>query len=71
MFSNLKITRMITITIRTWTRLPVLGMLGMTRGPKKPRSHRTNRMTMIVLSIRFLLFRYVLDAVTFDGHARL
>jgi hypothetical protein len=54
--NSLRITRMTAITIRVWIQLPVFGKLGLIFAPKKPNSHRINRITMIVHNMRFLLF---------------
>jgi hypothetical protein len=50
-----KMTRITTMTIRTWIQPPVRGNLGLMLPPKKPSSHRINRITMIVHNMRFLL----------------
>ena len=48
-------TSMTTITIRIWIQLPVRGKLELIFRPKKPSSHRINRITMMVHNMRFLL----------------
>ena len=48
--------RMTAMTIRTWIQLPVFGKLGLMFEPKKPRSHRITRITIIVHNMSFLLF---------------
>jgi hypothetical protein len=52
--------RMTATTIRTWIQLPVRGKLELSLPPKKPSSHRMNRITMIVHNMRFLLLNDVL-----------
>jgi len=47
--------RMTAITSSVWIQLPVFGKLGLMLPPKKPSSHRINRITMIVHNMRFLL----------------
>jgi hypothetical protein len=53
--NKFKMTRMTTITSKTCRKLPVFGMLGMNLGPKKPSSHKMNRITMMVHNMRVLL----------------
>ena len=50
-----KTTRMTTITSRVWTALPERGKLENIFGPKYPTNHRTSRITIIKLSMKFLL----------------
>jgi hypothetical protein len=47
------------ITIKACIQPPVAGKLGITERPKKPRSHRMIKMTMIVHNIRFLLLNFL------------
>jgi hypothetical protein len=49
--------RITAITIRVWIQPPVRGNLGLMRPPKKPSSHRTIRMTIIVPNIIFSLVK--------------
>jgi hypothetical protein len=50
-------TRMTAMTIRIWIQPPVFGNRGLMFPPKKPSSHRTNRITMMVHNMRFLLMK--------------
>jgi hypothetical protein len=54
--------RMTAMTTRIWIQLPVSGKLELTLRPKKPSSHRMNRITMIVHNMRFLLLNALLEA---------
>jgi hypothetical protein len=55
---------MTAITIRTWIQLPVRGNLGLMFLPKKPSSHRINRIMIIVHNMRFLLLNVrLLEAI--------
>jgi hypothetical protein len=53
-------TRITAMTIRIWIQPPVCGKLELTLRPKKPSSHRINRITMIVHNMRFLLMNDLL-----------
>jgi hypothetical protein len=53
--NRLRITRMITMTSRTWTALPERGMPEKTFGPKNPSNQRMSRITIIVYNIGKLL----------------
>lgn len=46
---------MIAITMSVWIQLPVRGKFGLMFRPKKPSSHRTTRMMMMVQIMRFYL----------------
>jgi hypothetical protein len=54
--ARFKMMRMTAITSSVWTILPERGILGKTFGPKYPSSHRTSRITIIRVSMIFLLF---------------
>ena len=61
------------MTIKMWIRLPERGMRGLNLGPKNPNSHKTSRMTMIQVSMRFLPWNDLPSAViggyiTGDAH---
>jgi len=47
--------RMMAIMIRTWIQFPVRGKRELTFRPKKPSSHSTTRITMIVHNMGLLL----------------
>jgi len=51
------------MTIKMWIRLPERGMRGLNLGPKNPNSHKTSRMTMIQVSMRFLPWNDLPSAV--------
>ena len=55
------------MTIRTWIQLPVCGKLGLMFRPKKPSSHRINRITTIVHNMRFLLLSDSLSMMILHG----
>jgi hypothetical protein len=57
-----KITSMTAITIRIWIQPPVSGNLELILRPKKPSSHKMNRITMMVHNMGFLLLNDLLDA---------
>jgi hypothetical protein len=54
--NTLKITRMTTITSRVWMILPLRGKPEKTVGPKYPSNHSMSRITIIQVSMKFLLF---------------
>jgi hypothetical protein len=51
---------MTAITSSVWIQPPVCGKLGLILRPKKPSSHRINRIMMIVHNMRFLLLNDLL-----------
>ena len=53
--NSLKTIRMTAITSSVWTTLPVRGKPEKIFGPKYPSSHSTSRITIIQVSMRFLL----------------
>ena len=70
--NRLKTIRMTAITSRAWTTLPVRGKLDDILGPKYPSNHRTSKIMIIQVSMKFLLLGICsithLTTSTFQAH---
>ena len=55
----LKTIRMRAMTSNVWITLPLRGIPEYRDGPKYPRSHSMSRITMIQVSMRFLLYKMI------------